>query len=92
MKNTTIDILSSKIHIICRFQVMLYRGLAELFGRDVKTIGKHIGNVFDDGELEKVSVIANFATTSTEFKRFWQKVVRFFKVEIEALEILGRLI
>jgi hypothetical protein len=27
--------------------------LATLFGRDVKTIGKHINNVFSEGELDK---------------------------------------
>jgi hypothetical protein len=36
--------------------------ISELFGRDVKTIGKHIGNVFSDGELEQFSTVANFAT------------------------------
>ena len=40
--------------------------ISVLFGRDVKTIGKHIGNVFSDGELERFSVVANFATTATE--------------------------
>jgi len=43
-------------HIEVRFDedtVWLNRQqMAELFGRDVKTIGKHIGNVFSDGELE----------------------------------------
>lgn len=38
--------------------------LAVLFGRDVKTIGKHINNVFSEGELMKDVVVANFATTT----------------------------
>ena len=38
--------------------------LAVLFGRDVKTIGKHINNVFSEGELVKDVVVANFATTT----------------------------
>lgn len=37
--------------------------LAELFDRDVKTIGKHINNIFEDNELSKIAVVANFATT-----------------------------
>ncbi|HHJ14713.1 MAG TPA: hypothetical protein ENJ79_10135, partial [Gammaproteobacteria bacterium] len=37
--------------------------MAELFGRDIKTIGKHVNNVFKEGELEKNSVVAKFATT-----------------------------
>jgi len=36
--------------------------IANLFGRDVKTIGKHINNVFSEGELEKKVTVANFAT------------------------------
>ncbi|MBW6488586.1 RhuM family protein [Sulfurimonas sp.] len=44
--------------------------ISELFGRDVKTIGKHIGNVFSDGELEKFSVVANFATTAHDGKTY----------------------
>ncbi len=39
--------------------------LAVLFGRDVKTIGKHINNVFSEGELDKQVVVANFATTTS---------------------------
>ncbi len=38
--------------------------IAMLFGRDVKTIGKHINNVFKEGELDKEVVVAKFATTT----------------------------
>lgn len=44
--------------------------LAELFGRDVKTIGKHINNVFNEGELDKGLVVANFATTAADSKTY----------------------
>ena len=44
--------------------------ISDLFERDVKTIGKHINNVFDDGELEKFSVVANFATTARDGKSY----------------------
>ena len=42
--------------------------MAELFGRDVKTIGKHINNVLRE-ELDN-SVVANFATTASDGKRY----------------------
>ena len=42
--------------------------LSELFDRDVKTIGKHLGNVFKDKELVKSAVVANFATTASDGK------------------------
>jgi hypothetical protein len=38
--------------------------LATLFGRDVKTIGKHINNLFRENELNKEVVVAKFATTT----------------------------
>lgn len=44
--------------------------MAELFCRDVKTIGKHVGNVFQEGELKEDSVVANFATTATDGKTY----------------------
>lgn len=44
--------------------------LAELFGRDIKTIGKHINNVFKEGELSKDAVVANFATTAVDGKTY----------------------
>ena len=37
--------------------------IAELFDRDVKTIGKHINNALRE-ELVKEEVVANFATTT----------------------------
>lgn len=38
--------------------------MADLFERDIKTIGKHIGNIFEEGELTKDVVVAKFATTT----------------------------
>jgi len=42
--------------------------ISSLFDRDVKTIGKHINNIFKEQELEKISVVANFATTAKDGK------------------------
>jgi len=44
--------------------------LAELFDRDIKTIGKHINNVFKEKELEKHAVVAKFATTASDGKTY----------------------
>ena len=41
--------------------------LATLFGRDVKTIGKHISNALKE-ELNSIPVIAKFATTASDGK------------------------
>ena len=41
--------------------------MAELFGRDIKTIGKHINNALRE-EVNDPSVVANFATTAADGK------------------------
>jgi Virulence protein RhuM family len=41
--------------------------IALLFGRDIKTIGKHIKNALNE-ELNGISVVANFATTASDGK------------------------
>ena len=46
------------------------RQIGTLFGRDVKTIGKHINNVFREGELGRSPVVANFATTASDGKSY----------------------
>lgn len=43
--------------------------LAILFGRDVKTIGKHINNALNE-ELCNISVVAKFATTASDGKTY----------------------
>ena len=43
--------------------------IAELFGRDVKTIGKHISNALKE-ELAGMAVIAKFATTAADGKTY----------------------
>ncbi|MCR5495366.1 MAG: virulence RhuM family protein [Treponema sp.] len=44
--------------------------MAELFQRDKSTISRHIKNVFEEGELSQVSVVANFATTASDGKTY----------------------
>jgi hypothetical protein len=44
--------------------------MAELFQRDKSTISKHIKNIFNEGELERGAVVANFATTATDGKTY----------------------
>lgn len=38
--------------------------MSDLFDRDIKTIGKHISNIFKEGELDREVVVAKFATTT----------------------------
>lgn len=43
--------------------------LAELFNRDVKTVGKHINNALRE-ELSNIPVVAKFATTASDGKTY----------------------
>ena len=44
--------------------------MADLFQRDKSTISRHIKNIFDEGELDRNSVVANFATTAADGKTY----------------------
>lgn len=59
-----------KIEVLCYNEtVWLNREqLAELFGRDIKTIGKHINNALRE-ELKDLLVVAKFATTKDYGRR-----------------------
>jgi hypothetical protein len=73
MKNEIIiyqsDELTERIEVIMEDEsIWLNRNqIALLFGRDIKTIGKHIKNALNE-ELKGISVVANFATTASDGK------------------------
>ena len=73
-------------HIEVRFDentVWLNRQqMTVLFGRDIKTIGKHIGNVFSEGELDKASTVANFATVQKEGDRRIKRNVEYYNLDV----------
>ncbi len=56
--------------------------LAVLFDRDVKTIGKHIGNVFKEGELDKQATVANFATVQKEGNRIVERQIEYYNLDV----------
>lgn len=56
--------------------------LTILLGRDVKTIGKHINNVFEDGELQKSSTVANFATVQNEGGRTIERQIEYYNLDV----------
>ena len=56
--------------------------LAVLFGRDIKTIGKHINNVFSEGELIKDSTVANFATVQNEGERSVERQIEYYNLDV----------
>ena len=44
--------------------------MTKLFQRDKSTISRHIKNIFENGELNRNSVVANFATTASDGKNY----------------------
>ncbi len=56
--------------------------LSELFGRDVKTIGKHINNVFREGELAREATVAKFAIVQTEGERAVERQVEHYNLDV----------
>ncbi len=54
--------------------------MAELFDRDVKTIGKHINNVLKE-ELDN-STVAKFATVQNEGGRDVEREIEFYDLDM----------
>ena len=55
--------------------------IATLFGRDVKTIGKHISNALNE-ELEGIPTVANFAIVHFEGKRTVKRNIEFYNLDV----------
>ena len=53
--------------------------MAELFSRDKSTISRHIRNLFNEGELDKNSVVAKIATTASDGKTYQ---VDYFNLDV----------
>lgn len=53
--------------------------LADLFQRDKSVVSRHIGNVFDECEMVRDRVVANYATTAADGKTYQ---VEFFNLDV----------
>jgi hypothetical protein len=56
--------------------------MSELFQRDKSTISRHIKNVFDEGELDINSTVANFATVQMEGSRQVERNIEHFNLDV----------
>jgi hypothetical protein len=56
--------------------------IASLFGRDIKTIGKHITTIFTEEELLKESTVANCATVQMEGNRKVERLIELYSKTI----------
>ncbi|MEI7894699.1 MAG: RhuM family protein [Myxococcales bacterium] len=53
--------------------------MVELFQRDKSVISRHLKNLFDEGELERASVVAESATTAADGKTYQ---VEYFSLDV----------
>lgn len=53
--------------------------MSELFQRDKSVVSRHINNIFKEGELDRNSVVANFATTASDSKTYQ---VEYFNLDV----------
>lgn len=53
--------------------------IASLFGKAKSTISEHIRNIFQEGELDRASVIRNFRTTATDGKQY---ATNYFNLDV----------
>ena len=55
--------------------------MALLFGRDVKTIGKHVNNALTE-ELKSVPTVAFFATVQKEGSRYVERKIEYYNLDM----------
>ena len=57
------------------------KGIAELFGVEVPAINKHLGNIYDSGELLKESTISILEIVQTEGNRTVKRKLEFYNLD-----------
>jgi hypothetical protein len=56
--------------------------MAELFQRDKSTISRHVSNVFEEGELDSLATVADFATVRSEGSRQVSRQITFYNLDV----------
>jgi len=71
-----------RTHIQCRFEnetIWLSQALiAELFQKDVRTINEHLGNIFEEGELNPEATVRKFRIVRLEGSRQVSREVEYY--------------
>ncbi|WP_298438693.1 RhuM family protein [Geobacter sp.] len=61
---------SLQVHLDHDTVWLTQKQMAELFGKDVRTVNEHIRNIFKEGELDDASVIRKFRITEADGKSY----------------------
>jgi len=62
--------VATEVRLVGETVWLTQKQMAELFGKNIRTINEHIGNVFKEGELDESSVIRNFRITAADGKNY----------------------
>ena len=55
--------------------------IANLFNKDKSVISRHLKNIYQEGELDKNSTVANFATVQNENKRLIKRSILYYNLD-----------
>ena len=58
------------------------RQMSELFDKDVRTINEHLGNVFEEGELDRDGTIRNFRIVRQEGRRQVGREIEHYNLDV----------
>lgn len=58
------------------------RQMADLFGKDVNTIGEHLGNLFDSGEFAREATARNFRVVRLEGGRSVSREIEHYNLDV----------
>ena len=56
--------------------------VAELFGVQKAAISKHVKNIFDSSELDKIATVSTLETVQTEGKRTIKRKVEYYNLDL----------
>ncbi len=56
--------------------------MADLFGKDIRTINEHIGNIFAEAELDREPTIRKFRILRKEGKRQIRRDIEHYNLDI----------
>lgn len=88
MKNSEVILYTTpqgKVKVEIRFEEetfwMTQYKIADLFEVDRSVISKHLGNIYDGGELDREATCANFAQVQTEGNRQVRRNIEFYNLD-----------
>ncbi|KZQ31062.1 hydroxyacid dehydrogenase [Enterobacter genomosp. O] len=74
-----------RVRVECRFESdtiwLSQAAMADLYGKDVRTINEHLMNIFSDGEIDQHSTIRKFRIVRQEGKRQVSREIEHYNLE-----------